>query len=126
MSLSIFFARLFGLYFLIFAADLLLRRRELEGAVKNFASSAGLLLFSGSVSLLLGLTIVILHPIYEMSWRVVVTLLGYLLILRGVLRLAFPTRIRNKLVSVFHRGYWVIFLFLLVVGIYLTYYGFAG
>ncbi len=126
MELSIFFAKLFGIYLLIVSAELLLRRHELEGAVKDFASSKGLLVFSGSLSLLLGLVIAISHPVCEINWRGLITLLGYLLILRGIMRVAFPTRLQKKLVSFFHNRYWAILVVLLIVGIYLTYSGFAA
>ncbi len=125
MELSIFLAKLLGIYLLIIAADLLFRRHELEGAVKDFASSKGLLVFSGSLSLLLGLAIVIAHPVYQMNWQGFITFVGYLLILRGLWRIAFPTRLQKKLVSCFHRGYWGILLILVVLGAYLTYLGFT-
>jgi len=126
MALSIFLAKLLGVYFLIIAIDLLLRRRELEGAVRDFSSSKGLLVFSGSISLLLGLSIAIAHPIYMWNWRGLITLLGYLLIVRGIMRVAFPTHIQRKILSLFHQGRWILFLLLLIVGVYLTYSGFTA
>lgn len=126
MESSIFFAKLLGLYLLIVAADLFLRRREIEGAVRDFAASKGLLVFSGSISLLLGLTVVITHPVYQWNWQGLVTLLGYLLIVRGSMRIAFPTRIQKRLVSIFRRRYWGILLILLILGAYLTYSGFTA
>ena len=126
MELSIFFAKLLGIYLLIVAIDLLLRKHELEGAVKDFASSKGLLVFSGSFSLLLGLAIAISHPIYQKDWRGFITLLGYVLILRGIIRVAFPTRIQKKIVTFFHQKYWLIFFILLIMGVYLTYSGFTA
>jgi hypothetical protein len=124
MELSIFLAKLLGIYMLIVAAELILRRREFEGAVRDFASSKGLLVFSGSISLLVGLAVVIGHPIYESDFRVVISLLGWLLILRGVWRTAFPSHIQKKMVACFHKGYKFIFVMLLVLGLYLTYSGF--
>lgn len=124
MDLSIFLAKLLGLYLLIIAVDALLRRHELEGAVKSFASSKGLLVFSGTFSLLFGLAIAIAHPIYEVNWKGFITLLGYLMILRGVMRVAFPTYLQKGLVACFHKRYWMITLILLVFGAYLTYSGF--
>jgi hypothetical protein len=124
MELSIFLAKLLGLYLLIVAAELLLRKDEIAGAVKDFASSKGLILFSGSISLLLGLAIVIAHPIYEANWQGLITFLGYLLVLRGVWRMAFPSRMQKKMVSCFEQGYRGIFLIFLILGVYLTYLGF--
>lgn len=126
MELSMFLAKLLGLYMLVVAADLLFRRRELEGAVRDFASSKGLLVFSGSVSLLLGLAIVIGHPYYEMNFQGLITLLGYLLVLRGIWRMAFPSRIQKKMLSCFQKGHKGIFLLILILGAYLTYVGFNG
>jgi hypothetical protein len=126
MDLSIFLAKLLGIYLLIVALDMLLRKRELEGAIRDFATSKGLFVFSGSISLLLGLAIVIAHPVYEQDWRGFVTLLGYLLILRGVMRVAFPTRLQKRVGAFFHKRYWIIFFIILILGVYLTYSGFWG
>jgi hypothetical protein len=124
MELSIFLAKLLGIYMLIVALELAARRHEFEGAVRDFASSKGLIVFSGSVSLILGLAVVIGHPIYEFNFRGLITLLGYLLILRGMWRMAFPTRIQKKLAVCFHRGYKECLIILIILGIYLTYSGF--
>lgn len=126
MEHSIFLARLLGLYLLIVAGDLILRRRELESAVKDFASSKGLLVFSGSVSLLFGLAIVLAHPVYEWNWRGLITLIGYLVIVRGAHRMAFPKSLKKRMVALFHRRWRIIFLVLLILGAYLTYWGFAA
>jgi len=124
MDLSLFLAKLLGLYSLIIAAELLIRKHEIEGAVKDFASSKGLLMFSGSISLLLGLAIVVAHPIYEANWQGFITFLGYVLVLRGIWRIAFPSRLQKKMATCFHQGYRGIFIILLLLGVYLTYIGF--
>jgi len=126
MDLSIFLARLLGIYLLITAVELLVRRHELEGAVKDFASSKGLLIFSGSLSLLLGIAIVIAHPIYTFNWQGFITLVGYLLIIRGIIRFSFPSHLQKKMAASFHRRYWVVFFILAIVGIFLTYSGFRA
>jgi uncharacterized membrane protein HdeD (DUF308 family) len=124
MELSIFLAKLLGVYFLIIALEILVRKHELEKAVKNFASSKGLIVFSGSLSLLLGLAIVIGHPIFDADFQGLITLIGFLLILRGIWRITFPSRLQKKLYQCFHKGYWGIFLLFLILGACLTYMGF--
>jgi len=126
MGLSIFLAKLLGVYLLIIAADMLFRKSELEKAVKDFASSKGLLVFSGSISLFVGLAIIFGHPIYEKNWHGLITLLGYLLVIRGVMRFAFPSYLQKKFASLFHKRYWLVFIILLVLGFYLTYMGFTA
>ncbi len=124
MDLSTFLAQLLGIYMLVIAFELITRRHEFEGAVKDFASSKGLIFFSGSLSLLMGLAVVIGHPVYETTFRGLITLLGYLLILRGVWRTAFPTRAQKKLVACCHKCHKGIILILIVLGAFLTYSGF--
>src|ERR1700733_5927980 len=125
MELSIFLAKLLGLYMLIVAVELMTRRHEFEGAVRDFASSKGLILFSGSISLILGLAVVIGHPVYEFNFRGLITLLGYILILRGMWRMAFPSRLQKKMAACFHQGYKEILIIMIILGVYLTYTGFT-
>ncbi len=124
MALSLFLAKLLGLYLLIVAFDLLVRRKEAEGAVKDFAASKGLLFYSGSLSLLLGLAIAIAHPIWETNWRGLITLLAYLMIVRGLMRTAFPSLLQKKIYPFFRNQYWLLLIILIILGVYLTYSGF--
>ncbi len=126
MELSIFLAKLIGIYLLIVSVELLLRKKELEGAVKDFASSKGLLAFSGSISLLFGLAIVISHPIFIPDWRGVITIIGCLLILRGLFRVSFPSRLQKNLATSLHKWYWLIFLITFFIGLFLTSAGFMA
>lgn len=126
MDLSIFLAKLLGIYLLIITAELLVRRRELERAIKSFTASKGLLISSGSISLLLGLVIVIGHPVYDLDWQGLITLLGYVLIVRGIMRVAFPSYLQKRMEYFFHQRYWIICLGLGILGIYLTYSGFTA
>jgi len=124
MLLSIFLARLIGIYLLVIALDLLFRRRELESAVKDFASSKGLLVFSGSLSLLFGLAIVISHPIFTLNWQGLISILGCLLILQGFLRITYPARTQKMVTGFFHKWYWLMFTIVTLLGAYLTLCGF--
>jgi hypothetical protein len=127
MDLSIFLARLMGLYMLIFAAILILRKNEVMVSIKEMLSARGYQLLAGFFSLLAGLAIAIGHPIWEANWRVIITILGYLAILKGVMRIGFPKEslvyeqemLRNPV------GYWIILAILVVLGIILTYFGFS-
>jgi hypothetical protein len=126
MILSIFLAKLLGIYMLIAAAELVLRRREVESAMREMAHCKGFLAYSGSVSLLLGLAIVIAHPVYDKGWRELITLIGYILVIRGVIRCAFSAYYQKKFLPFYHQKYRAVFLILLVVGLYLTYMGFTA
>ncbi len=125
MDFSIFLAKLLGVYLLIAAADMLFRKHEMEKAVKDFASSKGLLALSGSVSLFVGLAIIFAHPVYAKNWQGLITLLGYLAAIRGVIRVAFPSYLQKRASTLFNKRYWIVFFVVFIVGFYLTYMGFT-
>jgi hypothetical protein len=126
MDLSIFLAKLIGIYLLLVAFTLLFRKKEVEGSTKDFASSKGLITLSGSLSLFLGLAIVISHPIFIPGWQGVISFVGALLIVRGLFRIIFPSRVQKNLTSSFHKWYWLVFLITLFLGLFLTAAGFMA
>jgi hypothetical protein len=91
MSLSIFLAQFLGTYLIIVFVLMLARKREMEHGIKSFLSNPGLLIFAGALDLLGGLAILIGHRVWVLEWPLVITLLGLLMCVRGVLRLGFPS-----------------------------------
>jgi hypothetical protein len=124
MTLSLFYAKLIGIYTLIVACFLLLRRKQIETVVAELFASKGLLYLAGMFGLLFGLIIAITHNIWEWNWRGLITLLGYLAILKGVVRMGFQEWSR-KWEPRMMKGYWIIFAITALIGIYLTYSGFT-
>ncbi|MDE3056292.1 MAG: hypothetical protein KGI80_06380 [Verrucomicrobiota bacterium] len=125
MDLSPFFAKWIGIYFLISALILLLRKQQLARTVKELFASEGLLAISAELSLLLGLLLAIENPVWEWSWKGLITIIGYLLILKGIMRLAFPRRLQKMASKFMTKWYWPTFIIVLAIGSYLTYCGFA-
>jgi hypothetical protein len=125
MGISIFLAKLIGLYFLILAVLFLFRKRQIESSCKEVVSSKGILSVSAEISLLFGLVIVIDHSIWEYSWRGLITVLGYLMILKAVMRFAFPDKVKKMATKIMGKGYWVALIIMIIIGVYLTYCGFT-
>ena len=125
MPISIFLAKLIGLYLLISALICIFRKQRILRTGKEFASSASALAVSAEFSLVFGLVIVIDHSVWELSWRVLITIMGYLLILRGIMRFAFPDLVRKLADKITNRGFWLTCIIMLILGVYLTYCGFA-
>jgi hypothetical protein len=124
MELSIFLAKFLGLYTLIVSAVMLFRRNHLEAVAKEIFASRALLVLAGSIDLLLGLAIVIAHPIWQFDWRGLITLLGAIGIFKGIMRFAYPEQVQRIAAGAMRYGYWPIFVVALIIGLILTYYGF--
>jgi len=125
MELSIFLARLIGLDFLIVALIFLLRKEHILNIVDNFMASESATALAGGLGLIAGLAILIGHPVWELSWRVLITLIGLFAVIQGILRLGFTSEMRvwfsrDRL----EHSYWLIFIVYLVLGLFLTYHGF--
>lgn len=127
MELSIFLAKLMGLYLIIISAAVLIRRKEIdESLVAEFFKNRGFVFFSGALILILGLLVVLNHNIWELSWRGLITFLGWLTVAKGVTRLFVMNaaiKASSKLVK--GHGYTIILTISLLVGIWLTYIGFT-
>lgn len=126
MDISVFLAKLIGLYFIIVALLCAWRKRQIETTAKELVSSKSALAVSAEISLLFGLVIAIDHSIWEWSWQGLITLLGYLMILRGILRFAFPAKVKKMADHMMGKGFWLTILVTLIIGVYLTYCGFTA
>lgn len=126
MNISFFLARFFGLYFVIVGFFYLSRRRFIKKAVEAFYENSPLLLISGVISLIIGLLLVLTHSVWEFNWRVVITIIGYLTLLKGLSKLFVPMEKEKKwilkLVTKDNPIY--IGLICLIIGFFLIYEGF--
>jgi ABC-type amino acid transport system permease subunit len=78
----------------------------------------------GTFTLLIGLTVVVSHPIFR-GWPILVTLMGFLTILKGLLFLFFPHALSNILVVWQDKNMMMAPLPALILGLALIYFGFV-
>ena len=117
------FARVLGPFFAIVSATVVVRAPgEL---LAEFGATAIWPWVSGAFVLMGGIIVVALHPYWHGVAAVIVSLLGWLMVLRGVLLLAFPDTfisIANHTVGA--ENVWrIVFGGVTLVGLYLTYIG---
>lgn len=124
MDISIFLAKLIGLYLVIVSVICLVRKKQVKATGKELACCKSTLAVTAEISLIFGLVIAIDHSIWELNWKGLITLLGYLMIIKGIIRFAFPSFVKN-LATKMDKTYWVMSIVMLIIGIYLTYCGFA-
>ena len=127
-SRTILLSRLLGLFFLAVSLTLFLRRPELIEVMTALIQNAPLLLILSLAALLAGLAIVLSHNIWSGgALPVVVTLFGWILLLRGLLLLMLP---HETIVRIFEMARFGNFVTVyatipLILGLYLTYAGFT-
>lgn len=93
MSTSIFLSRFWGIYILILALLMLLRPNSFRNMVQQMISSPATMGVVAILTTISGLILVLFHNIWVMDWSVLVTLLCWLTLVKGVAQLFFPEKI---------------------------------
>ncbi len=88
---TIFLGRLLGLYLVAISIGMLANRRRTLATLDEMARSGPWMLFSGMVATAVGLAVVVGHPVWSGgALPVVVTLMGWAALLKGVTLLLIP------------------------------------
>jgi hypothetical protein len=129
MPRTVYLSRLFGLFLLVLVAAEITQRATLAATAVELASSPGLLLLTGMLTLVAGLAIVLGHNVWRGgAMAVVVTIFGWLLLLKGVALVVIPPGAWGGIVeaSGFARLYAWYGVLPLAAGVYLTFAGFRA
>ena len=90
MQTSIFLARLLGPLLLLTGAGIVLNPKSFRTIAGEVVRSVTLVYLFGFMDLAAGLAIVLTHNVWVASWRVLITLIGWLLLIRGAVRIVAP------------------------------------
>ncbi len=126
-TLTYLIAQFIGLLSLIIGASMLLQKKVFVEVADNLVSNRALIYLAGIISLILGLLVVLAHNIWNAGFLpLVVTLIGWLMILRGIYAMVVPlgTTARQTRALKVKELSWLLGIILLVIGAYLTYAGF--
>jgi hypothetical protein len=129
MGLTFFLAQLFGVSLLIVSIAMMFRRKEMLQVLHDFLNDRATLFIGALISLMVGILLILIHNIWTGDLlTIVVTLLGWVLTLRGIIWLFVPAGLLRKLVNSAKKEqtYYVITCIVFVIGIYLTFAGFMG
>ncbi len=90
MFVSLFLAKVIGLYMVITGFFYLLKKDMIQEIVEDWLAHPAISAFGAILALIVGLLIVLSHNVWTTSWVVVITLIGYMSLLKGIWRLFFP------------------------------------
>ena len=127
MPTSIFLAKLIGPILVIVAAGVLLNRRSVDALAREILGSQALLFLLGVLDFAGGLAIVLVHNVWVADWRVIITLLGWLLLVRGAVRILIPDQVKPFATKMLRNANAVtgVLAGTLVLGLVLSYLGYA-
>lgn len=120
MDFSTFFAQLYGCFYLIFGF-LFLYAGQL-GKTIEMTEDKAFVIATGYTSFFLGLVTVILHNHWVLDWTVVVTLLGWATLIKGIRKIATPEKIHQQ-AQAFKKRQTLSAVFMMVLGAWLLWVG---
>lgn len=122
------FARVLGPFWAIVTIVAAVRAADMRALLSGFESNDVLPWVTGAFVLAGGLIIVALHPYWRGAAAVIVSLFGWILVLRGVLLLAVPDAFMSMATSVIDAtAVWrTVYVGFAAIGLYLTYVGWLG
>ena len=126
MDTSLLLARLLGPLYLVVGAGLLLNQSYYRDMLRSLPSGGMLYYLSGAIALVFGVAVLLFHNLWVADWRVIITLLGWLGVAKGVLLLVFP-QAAARLTATFTHGSLLLgsAIFALLLGNWFCYVGFA-
>lgn len=126
---TIFLSKLIGLFCIAFSLSMVAHRQASVDLMTALVHDPPVVLLIGMIGMTAGLAIVLGHNIWSGSaLTVVVTLVGWVILIRGLLLLLLPPATFVKLFASFHFDqFFLLYLAIpLALGIYLTWGGFRS
>jgi len=124
MELSILSAKILALVYISASVAAFSGKMTFAKTVEDFERSSGLTFFAGFIALVIGALLVQYHNIWVRNWTVLITVIGWMSLLKGVMFIAFPRSIS------FFKGWYqntrVWGVFMLAFGILFGYFGFVS
>lgn len=124
MELSIYLGQLLSIVLVVIGLALLLRTNHYREAYKSWMKHDGLMLFTSMVLLVTGVALVLSHNVWVLSWEVLITIIGWGTLIKGVF-VAFLPKTFKKVVDVCMLQKWLLVAgasIWVVAGLYIGYF----
>lgn len=126
MTTSVFLAQAFSIYFIVVTLAMLFNKDYYTKAAIELLQHKGLALLTGIFTLILGILLVLFHNIWIANWQVIITILAWLTLIKGIMRLFFPKQMQSWIDALKKSGFFYSTLgIMLILGVLLGYLGFC-
>jgi len=126
MDVSIFIAKIIGLVYVVIGLGMFLNGKYYKKMVDSMMKESSVWYFGGIVALIIGFLIVSVHNVWEFSWVVLVTIIGWMAFLKGLLLLMAPKWMMSMGMGIFKKfkSFSILGIIIVIVGLIFSYFGF--
>ncbi len=98
-TISIFLAKFWGWYFVIFCLLILTRPKRVV-QIFEYIEDKKFLVLTSLIAIIVGLLNILAHNVWEFSWKLIITLIGWISLTKGIIGFSFP-KASLKLLNLF-------------------------
>ena len=122
---SILIAKILGPMYIVIAIGILLNMKNYQTVTEDFSREPALAYLGGIAAFIFGILIVLFHNVWIMNGRVIITIIGWMALIKGTWLIVFP-RSLVPLTKLFNKtGVLAIsFIIVLILGATLTIMGY--
>ncbi len=124
MDTSLFLAKFWGWYLLIFFFVLSFNPRRIQQIFEDLKDQKFLIL-AAFAAIIIGLLNILFHNIWELSWKFIITILGWISLFIGLGLFVFPEPTTRKLAVLNLKFVQTIYVLLFLLGIFLLNMGYG-
>jgi hypothetical protein len=125
MQTSLFLAKLLGPPLLIVGIGILINRDYYLALTRQFVGSSPLMYLGAVVGMVGGLAIILVHNIWVADWRVLITLLGWIHVIRGAATVIFPHKAAEFATRITARAILISTAVPLILGAVFVFFGYV-
>lgn len=125
MEFSLFVAKIIAITYLSFGIGVLLNPKYYKKVFQKLINNPSYLILGGFIAIIIGFIIVENHNIWTNDWTVIITVIGWAALIKGILLLAFP-KFTGLFKNVFNNRLFIKILgpAAIILGLIFMYFGF--
>ena len=97
MDTSLFLAKVLGIFLAVMGAVISLRRKQLAPVFEKLLDDRPLVYIISIFAFIIGVLLVVSHNVWVAGWPVVVTILGWAIVLKTLFYLLLPDEVKARL-----------------------------
>ena len=124
METSMFLAKFWGLYLMIFFVVLVFHPKRIRD-IFGYLKDPKFLLITAFVAIIMGILNILVHNLWANDWRLLITLIGWISMFIGIMFFTFPMKLAEWLQFKNVKIFQVLYVLLLFLGAFLLSKGFG-
>ena len=127
MLLVNYLAQLWGFSLIVVSLAFLVNPKNTK-TIFRLAEDEKILFLVGIINVILGVALVLAYNIWASNWKTIITIIGWLVVIRGCLILFLPDFVKEMVEKVKRNTDWIppVFVVCVLLGCFLVYMGFVG